>query len=265
VAEQLSDRFRPSGLAEALEQLALASRAAWRRTWAVLAVFALAALAGLVALEGATGEGVGFGVGLAALVIGGIATYGLVRRQRLTEQKLTFALGLCDRLADDFHPAGKIAVEVDLRPYDRAPNRYWSGRSLHGNAKYKYADRWLVLKFALADGSRVRLHRKADVKTKKGSVQRHKRQLYVRVAPNPERYGAGPWDLSVLDGLVQTAVARQFHDPPEELRVRARAAGASSIDLKITQLDAEILPDEVVALLDATLSAVHLHRLDPSA
>ena len=111
----------------------------------------------------------------------------------------------------------KIAFSAE--DYNAAGNQYWEGRSLHGNPKYRYADRWLALRFALADGSLVRVARKADVKTKKGSVMRHKRRLFVALDPHPARHGPGPFDVSVLDDLVRVAVSRSFHDPVEGLEV----------------------------------------------
>lgn len=264
MALKLDGRYRPSELDRALAGLAAAHKREGMR-----ASLLVAAGGGVVlALSWASfaffpGE---FGIGIVVLVLGiiGLVFFGgaLVSAHRRAGHKLRFARGLCEELLDDFHPGRKVRIELDLADYDALGKRYWQGKSIHGNTKYKYADRWLILRLVLADGTRVRLVRKADVKTKKGDIVRHKRQLYAHLDPAPERYGRGPWDVSVLDSIVRTAIDREFHDPPEDMRVRAARRGAS-IDLKVTQLDAEILPREVTTVLDATLSAVHLHRLDP--
>ncbi|MEZ4241007.1 MAG: hypothetical protein R3F59_33580 [Myxococcota bacterium] len=202
----------------------------------------------------------GFIAGLTVVVFGAVIAGVVFSGHRRAALRLAFARELCEQLDDDFLAGRKVALEVRLDASAR--DEYWRGRSQHGNTKTKYKERWFSLRFSLADGSEVRLVRKADVKTKKGSTVRHKRNLYVRLRPNPARFGDEPWDREVFGALVGTAIADGFHDPPEGFRVRTLGAGERDVDLKITQLDAGILADEVVAVLDAALGA-HLRRLRP--
>ena len=182
-----------------------------------------------------------------------IFVFAAYQRVGRIQKKVDFARGVTKALADDYHPARKIHYYLDLRPYDADDKQYWSGRSMHGNSKYKYLDRWFRQKFWLIDGTRVVVERKADHKVRKGSLIRHKRRVYVKVYPSEKSFGAGPWQGDDdLEMMVNQAVRTSFHDPPEVPRIR-RQGPRDHVGIALTQLDAPILPEEVVALVESIL------------
>ena len=186
-------------------------------------------------------------------IFSSIIFFAALGRLKKIRTKVAFAKGITDALADDYHPARKIHYYLDLRPYDADDKQYWSGRSMHGNSKYKYLDRWFRQKFWLIDGTRVVVERKADHKVRKGSLIRHKRRVYVKVYPSEKSFGAGPWQGDDdLEMMVKQAVRASFHDPPEVLRIR-RQGPRDHVGIALTQLDAPILPEEVVALVESIL------------
>ncbi|MCB9677772.1 MAG: hypothetical protein H6737_21900 [Alphaproteobacteria bacterium] len=191
-------------------------------------------------------------VSLFFVIFGAIFAFASLERVKQVTTKVTFAKELNEAFADDFHPARKITYYIDLRAYDESDKKYWSGRSAHGNSKYKYLDRWYRQKFWLIDGTRVVVERKADHKERKGSVVRHKRRVYVKVFPGPA-FGSGPFRGDEdLDDMIKQAIRGSFHDPPEVIRVR-KEGDKDHLSVAITQLDAEILGREVVALVEAML------------
>jgi hypothetical protein len=193
-------------------------------------------------------------------VFASIFFFGARQRLQRIQAKIDFAKGVTDALADDYHPARKIHYYMDLRPYDAEDKKYWSGRSMHGNSKYKYLDRWFRQKFWLIDGTRVVVERKADHKVRKGSLIRHKRRVYVKVYPSEKTFGPGPWQGDDdLEMMVKQAVNDSFHDPPEVLRIR-RQGPRDHVGIALTQLDAPILPKEVVALVESILLYLQMKR-----
>ncbi|MEZ4322886.1 MAG: hypothetical protein R3F61_35800 [Myxococcota bacterium] len=193
-------------------------------------------------------------------IFGCIVAFTMRSRINAIAEKVEFAKAITEALADDYHPARKINYYLDLRPYDANDKQYWSGRSMHGNSKYRYRDRWFRQKFVLIDGTRVVVERKSDHKVRKGSLIRHKRRVYVKVYPNAATFGAGPYEgTENLETMVREAIRASFHDPPEVIRVR-REGPRDHISLAVTQLDAPILGREVVALVEAVLLYLRLLR-----
>lgn len=189
-------------------------------------------------------------------LIGGVIAGGLYMAKRgkvkRAREKLAFARELHETLADDLHPRRSVVLDFDLRHYDVASKQIWSGRSSAGNAKYKYSDKWLRYRAVLADGTRLDIVRQAGVKTKKGSVVKEKRRLFLELTPNPRRYA-----LSLLH---QERPARRlrarleaatgaFHNDPEEFHARVQGA-ADALRVKVTQEDAPILAREVVTIIE---------------
>ncbi len=193
-------------------------------------------------------------------IFGAIFFFAAYQRIGRIQAKVDFAKGVTEALADDYHPARKIHYYMDLRAYDAEDKKYWSGRSMHGNAKYKYLDRWFRQKFWLIDGTRVVVERKADHKVRKGALIRHKRRVYVKVYPGEKAFGPGPWaGDDDLEMMVKQAVDASFHDPPEVLRIR-RQGPRDHVGIALTQLDAPILPGEVVALIESILLYLQMKR-----
>lgn len=170
--------------------------------------------------------------------------------------KVDFTERLLKGLKDELHPGDKLSVRFDFHAYDSAGKQIWEGRSPFGNRKVKYADKWLHLKLRLADGTRVRVRREVGVKTKKGSIQKEKRRLWLHVKPEPSLYDvdAAIADHDTLRRSLKTAVRESFHDPPEEFHVHAEeGTREGTIRVRVTQMDAPILPDECVALLEGVM------------
>jgi hypothetical protein len=170
--------------------------------------------------------------------------------ERVQEQ-LSFVIALLDALADDHHPDRKVGVLLDTEGLTSA-KRTWTGRSIHGNPKRRYDDRWLELRFVIVDGTAFRLRMRADVKTKYSNdlILKVKRRMDLRVRPPVARV----FDPQDVQDAARDAIALAFHDPPEKLRVVA-TGGAGVARVGVTQLDAPIFPDEVVSLAAAVLTA----------
>lgn len=192
-------------------------------------------------------------VGIMALVFGGIGYSGHRTTVAAMDAKIDFVSQFTREFADDFHPAGKVHYHIDLRAYDVEDKRYWTGRSTHGNTKFRYADKWFRAKFYLADGTCVIVERRADVKVRKGQVVKDKRRLYLKVIPNAKTFGGGPYTGTDLDQMVRQTVVDSFHDPPEGLKVAREGDRPDLIALKVTQLDADFLGREVLVLVEAVL------------
>lgn len=192
---------------------------------------------------------------LPAGVILGVVTaaYFFTRRDKLrrARDKVTFAREVHALLEDELHPRRAVVLDFDLRHYDEASKKVWSGRSSHGNAKYKYTDKWFHYRAVLADGTRLDLRRQAGVKTKKGAVVKEKRRLFVALAPNPARYPLEALGNATPRRQLQDRLRRAteaFHDAPEEFRARVEGPGAA-LRVRVTQEDAPILPLEVFAVV----------------
>lgn len=202
-------------------------------------------------------------------IIGGVIAglvYGVkhAKRKRALE-KVEFVRELHRQLEDELQPRRPVLLDFDLRHYDEASKLVWEGRSSAGNRKHKYSDKWLHYRATLADGTCFRVVRQAGVKTKKGSVVKEKRRLFMEVSPDPRRY-----DLSQLRDerprhrlrARLDAATGAFHDEPEEFHARVEAA-QGVLKLKVTQEDAPIHPQEVVTILEEVVR--FLQELRPGA
>jgi hypothetical protein len=194
--------------------------------------------------------------GLSVALIAGIARAMTRAAYERVQEQLAFVITLIEALADDLHPAHKVAVRLDTEGLTQG-KRTWTGRSIHGNTKRRYADRWLDLRFVLVDGTACRLRMRADVKTKYANdvILKVKRRMDLRVRP-PKRRTFDPHDV---EDAARDAIRLAFHDPPEKLRVVASSDGGVA-RVGVMQLDAPILPDEVVSLTAAVLTAASAHR-----
>lgn len=176
-------------------------------------------------------------------------------RQRARE-KVRFLGDLVDLLRDELHQRAHIIIDFDLRHYDEKSKLAWTGRSSAGNAKHKYSDKWLVLRCMLGDGTGLEVVRQAGIKTKKGSVVKEKRRLFVSLRPNPRRYPMlgfardGDEAHRLRSGLKTSC--RQFHDEPEEFHAQVSTTG-ETLDVKVVQEDAPIQPAEVLAVVEKAL------------
>lgn len=196
--------------------------------------------------------------------------FGFVRCLRLgrllgrVSTKLAFVQGLAARLRDDLNPRAPMRVRLDLRGYEHPSKLERTARSSAGRKKEYFSDKWLHLRFVLAEGSAVEIVRQAGVKEKSGSVVSEKRRLAVSVRPNPARYGdVGKALAAALTSAAFTETARRgFPNAPEVFGVRA-TEGEGVVTVRVTQHDADFAPEEVVALLGCILREAA--RLAPRA
>lgn len=190
--------------------------------------------------------------GVIGAVIAGVVYATKRGKIKRAHEKVAFARELHDRLADELHPRRSVILDFDLRHYDEASKKIWTGRSIAGNPKHKYSDKWLHYRAVLADGTKLDIVRQAGVKTKKGNVVKEKRRLFLELTPNPRRYA--------LALLKQERPARRlrarleaatgaFHNDPEEFHARVQGAG-DTLRVKVTQEDAPILAQEVVTIIE---------------
>jgi hypothetical protein len=233
-------------------------------------VFAIAHVAGVLVAVFALAlsvEAVRFLVPFATLVT---LIYGFVRVRRVRRlydrlgHKLAFVQGLAARLRDDLNPRAPMRVRLDLRGYEHPSKLERTARSSAGRKKEYFSDKWLHLRFVLAEGSAVEIVRQAGVKEKSGSVVSEKRRLAVSVRPNPARYGdIGKALTAALATAAFTENARRgFPNAPEVFGVRA-TEGEGVVTVRVTQHDADFAPEEVVALLGCILREAA--RLAPRA
>lgn len=214
-----------------------------RRATVIFVPFLVAAIVGCFMLPPA---------GLIGGVIAGIVYAAKRSKVKRAREKVAFARELHDRLADELHPRRCVILDFDLRHYDEASKKIWTGRSIAGNPKHKYSDKWLHYRAVLADGTKLDIVRQAGVKTKKGAVVKEKRRLFLELTPNPRRYA-----LSLLKHERPArrlrarleAATGAFHNDPEEFHARVQGAG-DSLRVKVTQEDAPILAQEVVTIVE---------------
>jgi hypothetical protein len=203
-------------------------------------------------------------VGFIGVIITGAIFANKHAKLKRSLEKLDFVRELHGRLEDELQPRRPIHLDFDLRHYDEASKMVWQGRSSHGNAKYKYSDKWLHYRGTLADGTRFEVVRQAGVKTKKGAVVKEKRRLFLEVLPDPRRYDLSllkePRPRQRLRARLDVATGA-FHDTPEEFHARVEAAGGL-LKLKVTQEDAPILPVEVVTILEEVVRFLQELRRD---
>lgn len=203
--------------------------------------------------------------GAACFVVGPIALVAtlfaliiyLGKRGKLARawKKVQFTRELHALLVDELHPRRSVVLDFDLRHYDEGRSPVWSGRSVYGNRKYKYSDKWLHYRGVLADGTKLSMMRQAGIKTKKGAVVKEKRRLFLEIMPNPSRYSLSlvddPRAARALRNRLQVATDA-FHDTPEDFHARVQGGGRG-LRVKVTQEDAPILAGEVTAIIEEVM------------
>ena len=117
-------------------------------------------------------------------------------RTQRTRDKTLFALQVFEGLRDELFPLKKVQVAMDLTLYNKKHKEYWTGRSSHGNAKYKYNDAWFLFKMMFVDRTLVSFKYRNKVKTKKGSVVKDKRQLKITILPDSRFYTCNGAELA---------------------------------------------------------------------
>lgn len=176
------------------------------------------------------------------------ALLGLLPAQKLQQQDdmLEFVRDLCARLAPDVHPKAQLRFSVDMRGHRLSEKVVWSGRSMHGNAKYRYLDRWLKLQVRLADRSALTVRRRVMTKTRKGAVMKQVCKLTLKLRPDPRVYDVA---------LVRDRLAH------EERMVVSPAGQNSEVRLKLDRLNEGFsvpeVHDQLRAMLEALSSCRH--------
>ncbi|MEO1272867.1 MAG: hypothetical protein AAFX99_32670 [Myxococcota bacterium] len=194
--------------------------------------------------------------GLLILVGWRISVHRLIREAK---HKATFFDGVVQVFAHEFLPRSKVRFRVDFEPTERDINIKRTAQSIAGNTKRYYTHKWMRLTFSLPDHSRVQISRKAFKKTKKGNDLKHYRQLNLKFWPAPHvRWPSVKRNLGTLRHGLKDAIVRSFHDTPEEYNVTPRI-DEGVILIKVAQYDAEILPEEVFALVEATVDFMYMH------
>ena len=263
-------RVRSRGLPLVHRQVLDAYVSESRRRWG----FVVFGCAGIVitnvlilsAIDGGGEEAGNFYAGIIGIsVLAIVSLFMTTKRLKRMRLKVRFLGELLMRLRPELHPTGKSSLRFDLRFYD-TKRPFWTGRSSHGNRKAKYSDKWLHLKVLLADGSILRIVRQAGIKTKKGAIVREKRRLFLTLMPG-SRYRLvttdGPVvDANLLKGRLKHVVATSFHDPPEEFHVVPQLTECKW-HVRVTQLDADILVDEVIALITQMMTLLNRAPLRP--
>lgn len=249
---KIEGRFRPSALRDTLQSTLddLKQKQTYYTIGAMVMLGGLACFLVLLFLV-MSDPGLGIFCAVGSLMVSIVVLVMVFQGLGRQVAKATFALGLLDELYDDLHPARKSTYRLDLSSYDAGNKRYWSGRSAHGNAKHRYDDRWLRHKFQLVDGTTVVLERRADVKTRKGGIQKEKRRLYLKVRPNPATFGPVT-DAQGLDELVRQRVKEGFHDPPEQIRIDPKVSD-DGLRVRISQWDAPIREHEAFQMVETVL------------
>ena len=105
-------------------------------------------------------------------VIGGSSQAKLAKIQHLKD--------LLNVFKNDLFPKSKIGYILDTTPYNASGKLTWSGRSMHGNSKYKYTDDWLSLKITLLDQSKIHIRRRTKHKIRKGHTVKVKYFLILQ-------------------------------------------------------------------------------------
>ncbi len=243
------------------DEIAADRKQAWTLAGAIGGIGFVGGLGALFAIGdwGAT-PGVLFCGVFLAIVVGAILWTALDRAKRKTA-KVDFLADLVDGLKDELHPDKKLDLRFDLRQYDETDKITWSGYSTHGNRKYRYTDKWLRLKVTLADHTEVTIVRQRGLKERKGSLMKEKRRLFLTVNPDMRRYDIYGKNHDRLEKGLEVAALAHFHDPPEDFSAKL-GAEVGEFRVKVTQLDAPILPEEVVALVTEMVHYLATKRID---
>ena len=177
----------------------------------------------------------------------------------LLTEKVGFVNGLCEALMDELAPESRLKLTWDPADFDEERKLVRTAQSLAGNQKRYLKDRWLKLKFVLADGTRVKMTRQRNVKTKKGAELRTHRRIRLQVLPGSRYEMLMHPDLQDLEEKLRETVRFEFHDPPEFFRVKTEGSDGA-IDIHLHQWDAEFLVEEVLAILGAVVGFLDTRR-----
>lgn len=189
-------------------------------------------------------------MGLFAFIMVAVAAWKRGKAIDRKEAKIGFLRDVLEAFQDELHPRAPIRYRFDLRAYDAPDKVERTARSAAGNTKTYYSDKWLHLRLTLADRTVVEVVRQQGLKTKKGGVVSEKRRLFLTVSPNPRRYWPmqGEPMVNRLRWELRNTVTQRFHNPPELFHARVDCH-ARDLEVRITQEDADILPQEVHALV----------------
>ena len=215
----------------------------------LMGVIGVGAVVGGFALLLVWTEAGGFACPLSFFALIGLSFYwfGWQDHHHRLVDKLQLAEGIVDELRDDFARSRKLRVEVDERHYNDTAKIVWEGKSQHGNRKVRYHDRWFSMVGWLLDGTRIKVRRRRDVKTRKGSVVKEKWRATV-ILRVPDH--ADPVDATAVEAEVLHTVGTRLKRPPEGLSV---SVGPSDRRVKV-QLKVEghpITEAQLVALAEA--------------
>lgn len=191
-------------------------------------------------------------VALPYAIVGSIVVLVVINRSGAIKRKaakVEFVRALLAGASADLHPRGRLKLKLDLHPYDHATKIAWTGRSSAGNVKKKFSDDWLELDLVLVDRTHLHLRQQVGVKTKKGSIVKEKRRLFLTLRPGPRYdWARAKGSLESLRHDLKAAVARHFQNPPEDFHVHFVIAG-STLRIEVAQEDAPILAAELLALI----------------
>ncbi len=221
-------------------------------TTAVLVAVAVISFA-VFQLAGAPDDSDIFGIPVAILLLVAALGYGGRAVVHRKNDKVEFTKELLASLREELMPGKRVRMRLDLRFYEHDTKLFWTGESQFGNPKAKYSDKWLAFEGTLAEGSTVAVRRQAGIKTKSESIMREKRRLFLTVEPNPNRYQLERMDMAQLKRGLKSAVGQLFHDPPEKFHFRPELH-SGRLKIKVTQLDAPILAEEVMVVLQCVFS-----------
>lgn len=263
MADMMNLKFKSKHKPDIIERLKNDSSGVSRfKTLRILFSFSLLILGGLVAFKlGSQGSEAAPIIFFGVFFLFVFSFFGLGKATR-KKAKLDFATELLEGVGAEVSPFTKSELELDLSNYDESRKAFWRGKSMYGNPKAKYSDKWLTLSMVLAEGSAVRIQLESKVKTKSGGIMREKRRLFVKFLPNPDRYDM-PRVLKHLHRLereVKGTARRCLSNPPEDLHSHADL-NDGTIRVRVTQWDAEIINSEIVEILRTIVHFFDHHRM----
>lgn len=203
-----------------------------------------------------------------AVMLMGAAWFESRRPFAQARRKRAFLDELVTALLQDTYPGSRLQVRADLAPTEANAKRWSVTRNARGKPKERFRDEWLDVRGFLADGSRFRVRRRADMKVKyRRMVLRYRRRALVELWPNPRRYDVrrAADNPARLARCVRRAVEAGFHDPPEGLKAAPGGPSKSPFAVRVVQLDADILASEIVLVLAAMVDYLQVFPARPEA
>lgn len=199
-------------------------------------------------------------IGLILHIVIGIQRSKHTRQAQLALARSSFALKLMDALEGELLPRSRLRLRLDPHETTSSAHAVRTTQSSHGNTKTYYTQRWLTLAAKLPDRTQIKIALKDNQKTKAKHANplKHHRQIDLKIIPGPlvslERFGPG--QLNQLRRQLQSAISDHFHDTPEAVVMRPRLREGALV-VKVIQHDADILPSEVVTLVDAVIATLY--------